>query len=69
MEGYIAFAKGKVLYQLLRTDNSIKNYFYSTVRRCLRRISKLFGEKRSTRKIKNVKPVVLSKIIEDQNLT
>jgi myb proto-oncogene protein len=30
-----------------RTDNSIKNHFYSTLRRSLRRISKLLGDKNS----------------------
>jgi len=31
-----------------RTDNSIKNHFYSTLRRSLRRINKLLGDKNST---------------------
>ena len=31
-----------------RSDNSIKNYFYSTVRRNLRRMGKLLGSKNST---------------------
>ena len=30
-----------------RTDNDIKNRFYSTLRRSLRRISKLIGDKNS----------------------
>lgn len=30
-----------------RTDNSIKNHFYSTLRRSLRRINKLLGDKNS----------------------
>jgi myb proto-oncogene protein len=32
-----------------RTDNSIKNHFYSTLRRSLRRINKLLGDKNSTK--------------------
>ena len=38
----------KVLYPQFRSDNSIKNYFYSTVRRNLRRMGKLLGSKNST---------------------
>lgn len=30
-----------------RTDNAIKNHFYSTLRRSLRRINKLLGDKNS----------------------
>lgn len=45
-----------------RTDNSIKNYFYSTIRRSLRRISKFLGSKNSTEQMKDIKPSTLSKI-------
>ncbi|EGR29065.1 myb-like DNA-binding domain protein [Ichthyophthirius multifiliis] len=45
-----------------RTDNSIKNHFYSTLRRSLRRINKLLGDKNSTAQVKEIKPGVLSKI-------
>ncbi|EGR28135.1 myeloblastosis oncogene family protein, putative [Ichthyophthirius multifiliis] len=45
-----------------RTDNSIKNHFYSTLRRSLRRINKLLGDKNSTAQVKDIKPGVLSKI-------
>ncbi|CAK90826.1 unnamed protein product (macronuclear) [Paramecium tetraurelia] len=57
-----------------RTDNAIKNHFYSTLRRSLRRINKLIGDKNSnwhdyifskekgTQQIKDIKPGVLSKI-------
>ena len=31
-----------------RTDNGIKNHFYSIVRRSLRRINKSYGDKNST---------------------
>jgi len=45
-----------------RTDNSIKNHFYSTIRRSLRRINKELGDKNSTAQVKDIKPGVLSKI-------
>lgn len=45
-----------------RTDNSIKNHFYSTVRKSLRRISKFMGSKNSTAKMRQIKPSTLSKI-------
>lgn len=45
-----------------RTDNAIKNHFYSTLRRSLRRISKILGDKNNTNKVKEIKPSVLSKI-------
>ena len=45
-----------------RTDNSVKNYFYSTIRRCLRRMNKTLGLKNATTKMKEVKPSTLSTI-------
>lgn len=45
-----------------RTDNAIKNHFYSTLRRSLRRINKLLGSKNSTSQMRDIKPSVLSKI-------
>ena len=45
-----------------RTDNSIKNHFYSTIRRSLRRMSKVLGSKNSTSKMRSIKPSTLSKI-------
>ncbi|EGR30440.1 myb protein, putative, partial [Ichthyophthirius multifiliis] len=61
-----------------RTDNSIKNHFYSKLRRSLRRINKLLGDRNSTEQIKDIKPGVLSKVfflaekneneIEDQDM-
>lgn len=47
-----------------RTDNSIKNHFYSTVRKSLRRISKFMGSKNSTTKMRQIKPSTLSKIFK-----
>jgi len=34
-------------YLVGRTDNSIKNHFYSTLRKSLRRINKYLGDKNS----------------------
>ena len=45
-----------------RTDNDIKNHFYSMLRRSLRRINKLLGRRNSTQRIKVIKPSILSKI-------
>jgi myb proto-oncogene protein len=45
-----------------RTDNAIKNYFYSTIRRSLRRMGKFVGSKNSTEQMKRIKPSTLSKI-------
>lgn len=45
-----------------RTDNAIKNYFYSTIRRSLRRMGKFGGSKNSTEQMKRIKPSTLSKI-------
>eukprot|EP01017_Pseudomicrothorax_dubius_P040169 TRINITY_DN6248_c0_g1_i3.p1 TRINITY_DN6248_c0_g1~~TRINITY_DN6248_c0_g1_i3.p1 ORF type:complete len:355 (+),score=50.82 TRINITY_DN6248_c0_g1_i3:157-1221(+) len=51
-----------------RYENSIKNHFYSLLRRSLRRLIKHIGEKRSTEKIKSIKPGVLAKLIHDPNV-
>jgi myb proto-oncogene protein len=53
---------GQVAQCLGRTDNAIKNHFYSTLRRSLRRINKLLGNKNSTSQMRDIKPSVLSKI-------
>lgn len=45
-----------------RTDNAIKNYFYSTVRRSLRRMGKLIGSRDSTSVLRTIKPSTLTKI-------
>jgi hypothetical protein len=46
-----------------RTDNTIKNHFYSTLRRALRRINKILGNKNSTNKMRKIKPLVLAQIL------
>ena len=51
---------GKVYSFLFRTDNSIKNYFYSTLRKALRRVNKILGSKNSTTVVKAIKPSILS---------
>lgn len=67
VEGHLQIICRQVLPLLCRTDNSIKNHFYSTIRRCLRRINKFQGEKNSTLKMRNIKPYVLSKILADRS--
>lgn len=47
-----------------RTDNSVKNHFYSTVRRALRRLDKHFGFKDSTKKMRELKPAALTLLLE-----
>jgi hypothetical protein len=46
-----------------RTDNDIKNHFYSTLRRSLRRLNKYIGEKNSTSHMREIRPSVLTIII------
>jgi hypothetical protein len=55
----------QVLLMRLRTDNSIKNHFYSTVRKFLRTISKVKSEGSTGITMKSIKPSVLSKIVEN----
>lgn len=47
-----------------RTDNSVKNHFYSTVRRGLRRLDKHFGFRDSTKKMRELKPAALTLLLE-----
>lgn len=51
-----------VLLELFRSDNAIKNYFYCTIRRTLRRMGKVAGSKNSTYIMNNFKPHLLSYI-------
>ena len=45
------------------TDNNVKNHFYSTLRRSLRRLNKIIGEKNSTLQMREIKPSVLTIIL------
>jgi myb proto-oncogene protein len=45
-----------------RTDNSIKNHFYSILRKGLRRINKMMGDRKSTEIVKEIRTSVLSKL-------
>lgn len=63
MDMHCSTSVWKVLQiNLNRTDNTIKNHFYSTIRRSLRRMSKHIGSKNSTKQMKYIKPSTLSKI-------
>lgn len=50
--------------RLCRTDNNIKNHFYSTLRRSLRRLNKLLGEKNATHQMREIKPSILTIILK-----
>ena len=63
MEGDIDAAERQVLGVANRTDNNIKNHFYSTLRRSLRRLNKVIGEKNSTLQMREIKPSVLTIIL------
>lgn len=47
----------------LSTDNNVKNHFYSTLRRSLRRLNKVIGQKNSTLQMREIKPSVLTIIL------
>ena len=56
--------KWKIIAKQLdsRTDNSIKNHFYSILRKGLRRINKMMGDRKSTEIVKEIRTSVLSKV-------
>ena len=43
-----------------RTDNCIKNHFYSTLRRTLRKLNKQLGDRESAEIIKTIRPKCLT---------
>ena len=47
-----------------RTDNYVKNHFYSTLRRSLRRINKYLGFKNSTNQMRSIRPSILSYLLD-----
>ena len=47
-----------------RTDNHVKNYFYSTMRRALRRMNKYIGSKNSTAQMRTIRPSILSYLLD-----
>jgi hypothetical protein len=64
MEGHLKRVRWPVIYIFyFRTDNDLKNHFYSTLRKSLRRLNKSLGEKNSTSQMREIKPSVLSKIM------
>lgn len=46
-----------------RTDNCIKNHFYSTLRKAVRRLNRFIAESRNRGDMREIKPIILSKII------
>ena len=54
-------------YMLVRSGNDVKNHFYSVIRKNLRSIAKYLGYKKTTEKIRNIKPVVLAQIFDVSN--
>jgi len=63
MEGYIKIISRQVKNNSYRTDNDIKNHFYSTLRRSLRRLNKILGQRNSTSQMREIKPSVLTTIM------
>lgn len=63
LEGYLEALRRTVPPPPPSTDNDIKNHFYSTLRRSLRRLNKISGEKNSTSQMREIKPSVLSTIM------
>jgi hypothetical protein len=63
MERHFKDVYWSVKSNLFSTDNDIKNHFYSTLRRSLRRLNKIVGEKNSTTQMREIKPSVLSTIM------
>lgn len=53
----------KVSLRTLRTDNCVKNHFYSNFRKALRKLNKVISENFKAQ-IKEIRPIVLYKIIE-----
>ena len=56
--------KARYFFPYSRTDNSVKNHFYSTLRRSLRRINKFLGFKNSTNQMRLIKPSILCQLIK-----
>ena len=65
MEGDCSTTQGQVAFSHnIRTDNYVKNHFYSTLRRSLRRINKYLGSKNSTTQMRMIRPSILSDLLE-----
>jgi hypothetical protein len=47
-----------------RAENGIKNHFYATLRKGLRRLNNIIGYKLDSSKIRKIKPAILSKLSE-----
>lgn len=54
---------GQVPSVLLRTDNEVKNHFYSILRKALRKINRVIADE-LRKELKEIKPNVLYRIVE-----
>ena len=50
-----------------KTDNIVKDHFFSTIRKYLRRMFKLLGIKNSTQKINKLKSLILCFIANEED--
>jgi hypothetical protein len=64
VEGNRAPAPSKVVAPTRRTENGIKNHFYATLRKGLRRLNHIIGLKLDSSKIRKIKPIILSRFAE-----
>jgi len=62
MDGYSPIIQRKVGLALCRSDNHIKNHFYSIIRKSLRKMCKFVDVKTTSLNIYSVKPYTISQI-------
>jgi hypothetical protein len=62
MDRYNSSFQRKVFRGLLRSDNQVKNHFYSIIRKSIRRMCKLVDIKTHTMNIYSIKPNTISHI-------
>jgi len=53
----------EVFYSLFRSDNCVKNHFYSLLRKALRKMNKVVMQE-FRKELKEIKPNVLYRIVE-----
>lgn len=62
LKSHTSCQESKKIYRL-RSDNCIKNHFYCTLRKAFRRINRFISENKNKVRQKEIKNIVLSKII------